>query len=207
MVQTVLLGRDFFIIKPREAALLVIDMQNAFLKPGAYYEIAAGREIIPKLGELIGFCWQHKVPVIWTRSDHSAPYSGLMLAKFPPVKEERFLWKGTESFDYYADMPQPREGDYHVVKHKYDVFFQTDLELLLRNLGAKTIIITGVDTCVCCESTARAAFFRDFQVVFASDGTAGYEASAHQATLNTMHLFFGRVASIDEIIAELKGGL
>lgn len=204
---SILFGRDFFEAKPKETALIVVDMQNAFLEEGAPYEVSLGREIIPKLGELIDFCRAHKIPIIWTRSDHSYPYGGLMLKKFPPIRDKQVLWKGTHGADFYPKMTQPRDGEYQVVKHKYDAFYQTDLDLLLRNLGAKTIIITGVDTSVCCESTARSAFFRDYQVLFASDGNASFSPEAHQATLNVLHFLFGRVATVDEIMAELKEGL
>lgn len=200
-----LFGKDFFSIVPGEAALIVVDMQNAFLEEGSPYEVPEGRSIIPRTEELVNFCRQRRIPIIWTRSDHTFPHAGLLVNKFPPIKNDRVLWKGTHSHEYYPKVSGPQEGEYEVIKHKYDAFFETDLDAILRNLDVKTVLITGVDTCVCCESTARSAFFRDYQVVFISDGNASYDPGAHRATLTTIGIFFGRVASTDEAIAEMSG--
>ena len=64
--------------------------------------------------------------------------------KYPPLRDDEVLYKGTHSFELYKDVPQPKEGDFHIVKHKYDAFHGTDLDTLLRNTGRDTIIITGV---------------------------------------------------------------
>ena len=82
--------------------------------------------MMSELSALLDFARDRAMPVIWTQSDHSAPYSGIMLKKFPTIREDRILWKGEESFELFADMPQPRSGEYRVVKHKYDAFFETD---------------------------------------------------------------------------------
>jgi len=109
----------------------------------------------------------------------------------------------------YPDMLQPQEGkrEYVIVKHKFDAFFETDLDAILRYHGVNTVIITGTATNVCCESTARAAYMRDYLVAFPDDTNATFDAAMHQATLKNIDLFFGRVMSTDELIAEMKEGL
>ena len=67
----------------------------------------------------------------------------------------------------------------------------------------KTVIIIGTATNVCCESTARSAFFRDYQVAFISDSTASFDDSMHEATLKTIDMLFGRVMSTDELLTEM----
>ena len=106
---------------------------------------------------------KNAVPVIWIRLDSSAPYGGLLLDKYPPLREQRVLFKGTHSFELFSDLPAPLEDEFHVVKHKYDAFHRTDLDTLLRNIGADTVIITGVTTNCCCESTARSAFEHNYK--------------------------------------------
>jgi nicotinamidase-related amidase len=116
-------------------------------------------------------------------------------------------WPGHESFDYYADMPQPAEGEFQVVKHKYDAFFETDLDAILRNSRVETVIITGTATNICCDTTARSAFCRDYQVAFLSDATASFDDEMHEATLKTMELLFGRVMTTDELLSEMEEAL
>src|SRR6266480_4922255 len=73
-------------------------------------------------------------PDVWTQSDHRPPYGGLMLQKFPPIAEDHVLWRGEPSYEIYPHMLQPEEGrlEYKIVKHKFDAFFETDLDAILR---------------------------------------------------------------------------
>ena len=197
-------GEAFFRVNRETSALLIIDMQNAFLEPGAMLEAHKGREIIARLAKLISECRNLGVPVIWIRLDSSAPYGGLLLDKYPSLREQQVLYKGTHSFEFFSDMPAPLENEFHIVKHKYDAFHRTDLDALLRNIGADTVIITGVTTNCCCESTARSAFEHDYKVAFTSDGTAAFEQRLHEATLGTVRELFGRVVTIADVINELN---
>jgi biuret amidohydrolase len=197
-------GRDFFTFEPATTALIVIDMQNSFVAEGGTYETPPARDMIPRLDRLIAFAREHDMPIVWTQSDHSAPHSGIMLKKFPTIREDRELWKGEPSFELYPAMVQPAPGEFRVVKHKYDAFWETDLDAILRNSGVETVIIVGTATNICCESTARSAFFRDYQVVFLSDCTASFDPDMHEAALKTIDVFFGRVLTSDEALAEMR---
>lgn len=200
------IGRDFFAIDPRRCALIVIDMQNAFVAEGAVFETPAARTMLPRLERLIQFARGTGIPIVWTQSDHRPPYGGLMLRKFPAIAQDRVLWLGEPSFDMYPDMVQPLEGDleYRIVKHKFDAFFETDLDAILRYHQVDTVIITGTATNACCESTARSAFMRDYKVVFPSDLNATFDESMHQATLKNIELLFGRVVSSEQLLAEME---
>ena len=94
-----------------------------------------------------------------------------------------------------------RPGEEVVVKHRYSGFHNTNLDLVLRSRGIQTVILTGVATNVCVESTARDVYMHDYYLVFVSDGTATMSEAAHQATLANVDQFFGQVASADEIAA------
>jgi len=132
-----------------------------------------------------------------------------MLRKFPPIAEDRVLWRGEASFEMYPHMLQPREGklEYRILKHKFDAFFETDLDAILRYHDVDTVIVTGTATNACCESTARSAFMRAYKVVFPSDLNATFDDAMHQATLKNIDLFFGRVVSSDELLAEMEAAL
>ena len=193
-------------MEPRRSALIVIDMQNAFVAVGAPFETPEARAMIPRLECLLRFAREHQIPIVWTQSDHRPPYGGLMLRKFPAIGQDRVLWQGEASFEMYPHMLQPREGayEYRIVKHKYDAFFETKLDAILRYHHVDTVIIAGTATNVCCESTARSAFMRDYHVVFPSDANATFDEAMHQATLKTIDLFFGRVMSTQELLAEME---
>src|SRR6476646_10464846 len=103
-------GKNFFTIEPRRCALIVIDMQNAFVAEGAVFETPPARAMLPRLQHLIEFARASKIPIVWTQSDHRPPYGGLMLHKFPPIAEDRILWQGEPSFEMYPNMLQPRQG-------------------------------------------------------------------------------------------------
>ena len=76
-------------------------MQNAFLEPGTLLEAPSGRDIIARLAKLIEVCRELGVPVIWVRLDSNAPYGGLLLDKYPSLREQRVLFKGTHSFEFF----------------------------------------------------------------------------------------------------------
>jgi len=202
-------GKNFFTIDPRSCALIVIDMQNAFVAEGAVFETPPARAMIPRLEQLIQLARVSGIPIVWTQSDHRPPYGGLMLQKFPPIAEDHILWQGELSYEIYPHMLQPKEGslEYKIVKHKFDAFFETDLDTILRHNEVDTVIITGTATNACCESTARSAFMRDYKVVFPSDLNATFNEDMHQATLKNIDLLFGRVVSSHELLAEIEAEL
>ena len=118
-----------------------------------------------------------------------------------------FLTAKEVFFELYDQMLPLKEGEYRVVKHKYDAFFETDLDSILQNNRIKTIIIVGTATNVCCESTARSGFFRDYQVAFPSDCNASFDDGMYQASLKTIDMFFGRVMTTEELLGEMRNEL
>lgn len=198
-------GADYFEWDGSTTALLVIDMQNSFVAPGAVFEAPKGREIIPNVDRLVAAARDRGCPVIWTQSDHSPPGGGLILARHPVIRESPELWVGDASFDLYPEMEQPLLDEHRVVKHKYDAFHDTDLDRALRNLGCDTVVITGVATEICCESTARAAFFHDYKVIFVRDATAAFDPAIQDATCDRMDAMFARAMSTSEVLDVLVG--
>jgi ureidoacrylate peracid hydrolase len=95
---------------------------------------------------------------------------------------------------------QPLPGEPIVTKHRFSAFHNSDLETVLRAGSIRTVVLAGVASNVCVETTAREAFVRDYYVVFLSDGTATYSRPAHEATLRVIDQFFGQVATIDDVV-------
>lgn len=196
-------------------ALIVVDMQNHFLAPGAPLESPAGREMIPALARVIALCREHAIPVVYTRQLHREEQSGRRISDhfWPGGAERGGLVDGTPGAELHADIA-PQQGDVVVDKYRYSAFFRTDLELMLRNRGIDTLIIAGVTTENCCHATARDAFFRDFQVAFLADATATFDypdlghgamsaAQVHQATLTILAASTADVMTTDDLRARV----
>ena len=198
----------------RRTALVIVDMQNDFLKPGG---VLARSELplraVEPIRRLRSVCRALSVPVVYVQtllSDHF-PLSPLEPLYHPGAGlEEKGMRPGTWGAQIIDELT-PSDDEYVVVKHRYDAFYNTTLETVLRNVrgagGVDTLIITGTVTNVCCESTARSAYMRDFKVAFPYDANGPIDEGAHQATLRTIAGFFGRVLSSGEIIDELRRSL
>jgi biuret amidohydrolase len=181
-------------IDPSTTALIVVDMQNDFVAPGAPMEAPAGRAMLPHLQRALACCRAHGIPVIYTAHTFRADGCDLgLLAHVPPIARGDALVDGTPGVAIYPAVA-PRDGELVITKHRFSAFYGTDLEIVLRGLGVTTVVIAGVTTENCCHATARDAFFRDFQVVFLADATAnndypdlGYGSMSadevHRATL------------------------
>ncbi|MFC1906972.1 cysteine hydrolase family protein [Chloroflexota bacterium] len=194
-------------VDPENAALLVVDMQNDFChlegslaKRGR--DMTLGLQMAPRLVKLIEEARQAKVPVVFIRQTLSesttSPASRERRLKRMPDEVELPLQEDSWGAEYYEVAPQP--GECVVTKHRYSAFIDTNLDLILRSQGIKTLIMTGVATNVCVESTARDGFMKDYYVVFVGDCTAAERIEDHEATLRTMGVFFGEVVPSSEVI-------
>jgi ureidoacrylate peracid hydrolase len=181
-------------IDPSKTAMIVVDMENDFVAPGAPMETPAGRAMLPHLQRALACCREVGIPVIYTAHVHrpGGCDQGL-LAHVPPVARGDALVDGSPGVAIFPEVA-PRDGEIVITKHRFSAFYGTDLEIILRGLGVTTVVITGVTTENCCHATARDAFFRDFQVIFLADATAncdypdlGYGSMSadevHRATL------------------------
>jgi isochorismate hydrolase len=110
--------------------------------------------------------------------------------------------EGTLDSEIHPELA-PRERDKVVTKHRYSAFFDTDLETVLRTLKVEDLCICGVMTNMCCESTARDAYCRDYWTFFPADATGAPTEAMHQASLMNLAYGFARVTTTDDIIRQL----
>lgn len=189
------------------AALLVIDMQKDFVDEGAIMEVAMARHRIPTMRRVIEKCRDAGVPVIYTRHVLSDRFDVSPLeTAYQPKLRATGMREDSDGIEIVPELaPLPHETV--VSKHRYDAFHNTPLETILRNIrGAgqvDTVIIIGTVTNICCESTARSAFMRDFKVVFISDANGGLDEASHNATLTIIGRVFGRVMNAGEFMDQL----
>lgn len=189
------------------AALLVIDMQRDFVEEGAIMEVPMARARIPRMLAIVNACRSAGVPVVFTRHVLSDRFDISPLeATYQPRLKTAGMREGTPGAAIIAEL-EPEAGDSVIVKHRYDAFYNTQLDTILRNVRGPgvvdTLIIVGTVTNICCESTARSAFMRDYKVAFVSDANGGLDEASHNATLDIIGKVFGRVMSTDEVLAEI----
>lgn len=198
-----------FAIVPERTALLNVDLQNCFVE-GSPIAAPDGRLVLERVNRLAAVCRAVGILVIHAsivlRPDHSNLGT---LAEFSPFVKDGILDKGSQSAALHKDLVvDPR--DILLDKPRFGAFHGTDLELILRKRGIDTIIISGVATNVCCETSAREAAVRDFRVIFLSDGTATADmggASAEElrkATCATLGFLFAEIATVDELIRKIE---
>jgi len=193
-------------IRPKRACLLVIDMQNEFLEDWGAVFFHYATEIVPNVKRLLGACRRSAVPVIFTGHVHEDPSvdGGMTAQWWPEIKMGQSLIKGTRGAEISSQL-RPRKSEKIIWKHRYSAFYNTDLEIILRGMKVTDLIVTGVLTNVCCESTARDAFFRDFRVFFVADATATSEPEFHVASLKNLAYAFTYVTSTDDLVKQMKG--
>ncbi len=184
------------------AALLVVDMQNAFIHPDGSIYLPAGAAIADAVAAVANAFRAAGRPVFFTRhaEDPAGGNAGMMAFWWEDSSPKEGTWEAA-IFEGLA----PRPGDVVIPKIRYNAFVATDLELRLREAGVKDLAITGVMTNLCCESTARDAFMRDFRVFFAADGTAAPSLEFHRGSLLNLAYGFAYVLTCDELVAMVKG--
>jgi isochorismate hydrolase len=181
------------------SSLLVIDMQRYFLEPESSGFTPGGPPIVSNIQSLINVFRERDLPVIYTTHVHKdLKYDGGMMAEW----WGEHIMEGTPEAEIYPDIaPDPK--DKVITKHRYSAFYNTDLETTLRCLGVTDLIITGVMTNLCCESTARDAFFRDFRVFFPLDATGAVTEEFHISTLINLAYGFAYVVETEDLLASL----
>lgn len=200
-------------VAPRHTALLIVDVQNDFCAEGGAIhregrDVSMAAACVPRIETLLGAAREAGVMPVWIRNVYNTGpnwyLSEVWLEQATRKRKgsyterpvcEANAWNG----DFFMIRPEPDEVI--VTKHRYGAFEGTDLDLVLRSNGVRTVIMTGVATNVCVETTARQAFLKDYYVVFTSDCTATFDKQQHEAALVNIELFFGQVVSSQQVMA------
>ncbi|MEC5211266.1 nicotinamidase-related amidase [Psychrobacter sp. PL15] len=205
----------FEINNPKKVALLVIDMENDFVKPGAPMCVPMATDAVPNIKKLINVCREKGSTIIYTAHVHGKDRSdmGLMSGFWPPIDSQEALVDNTHGTEIYPDLA-PQDGELLIKKHRYSAFYNTDLDTQLKNREIDTLIITGTVTNMCCDSTARDAQFRNYKVIFVSDATGTMDhpdlgagamsaEEIQRATLTSLSFCVAEIASTEDVINRL----
>ncbi|MBN1667303.1 MAG: isochorismatase family protein [Anaerolineales bacterium] len=182
------------VLEPSQAALLVLDLQRYFLEPDSHAYIPSAAAILPGIQRLMVAFRQLERPVICSRHTNTRENAGNMARWWQDLIDPR---------DPLSNLtPELQlDGTRLLEKHQYDAFLDTGLADELRSLGCSQVLVCGVMTHLCCESTARGAFMRGFEVFFCIDGTATYNAEFHRASLLNLAHGCASLVQVKEALA------
>jgi nicotinamidase-related amidase len=203
----------FDAIDPHKTALLVIDMQNYFVKQGHQNETPLAREIVPNINRLAAELRRRGGHVVWIRNGtHDTRESWSNYHNYLQTRERAELRLkamdiGGDGYEFWH-LNDIRPEDAQITKKRYSAFIagSSDIERHLRDRNIDTLLITGTATNVCCESSARDAMMLNFKVVMVSDGCATDTDEQHNASLSAFYGQFGDVQSVDEALQSLERG-
>ncbi len=190
------------------SAVLVIDWQNDFCHEQgsaakAGRDVSLVQKVVPQAQEFLVQARRYGLPIIHIRTEHSqwsdSP-SWRRRSKSSNIDTARLCRAGSWGAEFYQILPQPDE--YIITKHRYSAFIDTELDLILRSLSVMTIILTGVTSNVCVESTARDGFMKDYNVIVLEDCAAAYTIREHESALFNIGQYFGTVTPSKEVVAQ-----
>lgn len=191
------LGREA--VTAGQTALLVIDMQRYFVDPESGSYVSGAESVLARIRSLVEAFAGGGLPIVFTRHINTDENAGALGRWWDDlIREGDPLNEITPELDTSAGAV--------VKKSQYDAFQGTELEELLNSRGVKRLVVTGVVTHLCCETTARSAFVRGFDVTLAVDATVTYGEEHHLATLLNLSHGFATPAFTDSILAQIKRG-
>jgi ureidoacrylate peracid hydrolase len=198
-------------LEPARTALVVVDMQTAFLKPGLPSEVPMAREIAPTINRLARAFRASGGVVVWVYNTFTEAifeeWSAFLGGTYAPEMARAVAAQLMEGADGHPMWPEMdvRDEDVRVAKNRFSAFLPgaSDIEEQLNRRGVDTVVITGTLTNVCCESSARDAMMRNFQVIMVPDGNATYNDTLHNASLTSLSIVFADLMTSDEVIQAL----
>jgi len=179
------------------AALLVLDMQEYFLNPESHAYIPSAKAILPGINQAISYFRTNHRPIIATKHVNSINDAGMMASWWSEIMTENHLMIGL-----HPDLDLKEEEI--IQKKQYDAFYQSELTTFLDSSQIDQLVISGVMTHLCCETTARTAFVQGYEVYFLVDGTATYNQKFHMATLQNLAHGFAVLTSVEDLVEGLK---
>jgi ureidoacrylate peracid hydrolase len=200
-------------VDPKHCALVVIDMQNDFCAEGGMMskeglDISAVQAMAGRLPPLIDQARDAGALIVFVKNvyttDTNLYLSDSWLEQATRKRQGSYTKRpvcaaGSWEGEFYGNI-SPHANDAIITKHRYSAFYNTDLDTVLRAHAIRTLVLTGVATNVCVETTAREGFVRDYYIVLVEDGTACYSAADQQATLSNIDRYFGQISSTEELM-------
>ena len=195
------------ILSPEWAVVLVVDVQNDFCHESSAigrlgFDMSSIRSSVRALSQFLTAARQAKVSIIFIATQHSEWTNSQAWLMRGPRRGGEICAVGTWGAEFYE--VNPASSDAVVVKHRYSGFVGTDLDTVLRARDRRSVLVTGVSTNVCVESTVRDACMRDYYAVLVENCCGALTPLEHDATLHNVREYFGRVVDSNTIIAHWR---
>lgn len=193
---------------PNKCALLVIDMQDEFVKPHWSPDwVPEATKQVPRIKRLIEHCRSKNIPVIYTA--YSKTHNYLDRPKTGPLMPGRYSELEIDRSSFFTEGQvwheiAPRKDEIVIQKSSYGAFYDTPLETILKNMEKDTVIICGTITNCCCGATARQAYERSFKVIFGSDVCSTDVPEMQEPELKVLRKGYAKVLTAEEIIEALS---
>ena len=184
-------------------AILVVDVQNDYCHPNGALaksgeDVSGAEKMLPNLEYLISSARRFGCMIIFFQTIHDDSTDSEVWKIRSYGKMANVCRADSWGMEFYGISPEPDEVI--VNKHKYSAFINTKLDSVLRAHKIETLIIAGVSTNVCVESTARDGFMLDYRIILLNDACASYSSQAHEMTLRNISKYFGTIADVQDIV-------
>lgn len=187
------------VFEPKSSALIVLDVINHFADPDGRAYLPSSKAIVPRINETIDWYNKLSLPVIITTHHYCSEKELGMMGSF----YKDYVRK--DEYDSFLASSLNLCGKEKIInKTTYDAFWNTELESILRDCGVKQVLISGCMTHLCCETTARSAFVRGFEVYFGADLTFTKTERLHLSSLISIADGFGKILSSSDVIEKLS---
>ncbi|KAL9126007.1 MAG: hypothetical protein Q9217_004871 [Psora testacea] len=175
-------------------ALLVVDMQNVFLPMTS--------TALPNILRLTSHFRNISLPMIYTQHGHTKeeltpPYKNQLVRKWGP---EGSIAKGTKPWELIPEIAEAAKGCPVVGKNTYDAFINTDIETMLKEKGVEKVVVCGVLTDCCCDTTTKSAFNRGFETLLVGDACGTASKKQHEAGLKVFETYYEEVVNTDDVL-------
>ncbi|PSJ62977.1 cysteine hydrolase family protein [Pseudaminobacter soli (ex Li et al. 2025)] len=188
-------------LEPARTAVIVVDMINEFCKPGGAMVLPGYEKLVPPQLSVIEAAREAGAPVIWVHDAHRRD----MRRDREWVKRTPHCVEGTWGTEIIGDLGA-RDDEIHIIKRRYSSFFQTDLDMTLRDMLVDQLVIFGVVTNICVRSTVHDAFFNGYEVVVPSDCCAATGPREQESSLYDIATHFGIVSDAEHVVGALRSG-
>ena len=193
-------------------ALVMIDMQNMYLEQErrsalGWPPIWRFDEVVAECAALLSAAREEGIPVIYTRQTSredgadATPSMRRLMSTLAPAGEEP-IGSDSQWSSQILDAVAPQPGDIVIEKHRWDAFHNTDLDSILRNLDITRLIVAGLQTNVCVETTSRTAMMRNIDVAVPDDAVSTDGEALHHNALDSMRVLYVEVAPWRELLAD-----
>ena len=197
-------------VRPNDAALVVIDMQNSFIKDGGAmdrlgFNIDRMKKAVPGCAELVETFREAQLPIIFTRYVLKENFSdgGILVKLMPEMIDEEALVEGSWDMKIIPEL-EPEEDEIVIDKNRPSSFIGTDFGEILDDRNLEQLIVCGVTTNCCVESTVRDASQYDIEPFVINDATAEWDDERYEVALRSMDMLFAEVLSTEDVVGRIQ---